>query len=377
MYITVKTNTSVFIPEEYRTDLEREINSYGYKLEEGVWNIPNGIIGTISTEKLTLEIKPSIDYLTFYDYFNLLKLNLNSKLRENSIFSVEGEYNSLAESILAEFRNELIKLSKNGIPRKYKTQEVRSNFFYGNTDIVNTWININTCSNPPVVSSTEKLSLDYPELIEINKAYRKYIRLTGSKILEFERVSKFIPHSLSSIGYLSNIYFKKLEYCYDLAYMIINNLDGFKQGNKSNLSHLINSNDVFEKFIINFIKDLFPDHPFKEKENLDVAQTEDLTSTLSIEPDLMYMGPLKVVLDMKNKNYFKGLNSSDYHQMISYMSSFSSSSSILIYPVVADTDIQILNVIESNKRIIRYPINIKTLNHKLVKNDISRYISFE
>ncbi|MDC5086792.1 hypothetical protein OHW33_14780, partial [Acinetobacter baumannii] len=100
-------------------------------------------------------------------------------------------------------------------------------------------------------------------------------------------------------------------------------------------------------------------------------------STLSIEPDLMYMGPLKVVLDMKNKNYFKGLNSSDYHQMISYMSSFSSSSSILIYPVVADTDIQILNVIESNKRIIRYPINIKTLNHKLVKNDISRYISFE
>ncbi|MDT1779050.1 hypothetical protein NLX66_004605 [Acinetobacter baumannii] len=129
MYITVKTNTSVFIPEEYRTDLEREINSYGYKLEEGVWNIPNGIIGTISTEKLTLEIKPSIDYLTFYDYFNLLKLNLNSKLRENSIFSVEGEYNSLAESILAEFRNELIKLSKNGIPRKYKTQEVRSNFF--------------------------------------------------------------------------------------------------------------------------------------------------------------------------------------------------------------------------------------------------------
>ncbi|ENX33091.1 hypothetical protein F889_03023 [Acinetobacter colistiniresistens] len=377
MYVVIKSNTSILIPEEYQNDISKELKAYGYKLEDGIWNIPNGIIGTLSVNGFLLEIIPHIDYLSFYDYFNLLKLNLSSDFHKNFKFSLENKSNNLARNILESFKYELIKISRNGIPKKYKVKEGRSRFFYGKTDVVSTSINIHTFSEPPVVNYSEELSLDYYEIIEINKAYVKYVQLTGERILDFERFSKYIPKSKSSEKYLKYIYFKELEYCYDLAYMILNNLNGLLQGKQNNLSLLINSNDIFEKFVTNLIKSLFSDQPFKEKESLNVAKNEDLTSVVSIEPDLMYMGPLKVVLDMKNKNYFKGVSSSDYHQMISYMSSFSSDSAILIYPVSTEENGETFNTLIDNKRIIRYPLNIRNLKLNKIKLDISRYITFE
>src|SRR5690606_304685 len=130
-------------------------------------------------------------------------------------------------------KKELISISKNGIPRKYKSIDDRSSFFRGKTDIVETSINLSTFSNPPIVNYIEKLSLDYPEMIEINKAYQKYVKITGNKILEFERISKHIPLNSNLNNYLNHISFKNLEYCYDLAYMILNNLNGVNRGIKS------------------------------------------------------------------------------------------------------------------------------------------------
>lgn len=377
MYFLTKSNTSILIPEAYQNSISKELKAYGYKLEDGIWAIPNGIIGTLSVDGFLLEIIPHIDYLSFYDYFNLLKLNLSNDFHKKFKFSSDNESNSLAKNILETFKYELIKISRNGIPRKYKIKKGRSNFFHGKTDIVSTSINIHTFSDPPIVNYSEELSLDYSEIIEINKAYIKYVQLTGERILDFERFSKYVPTPKSSGQYLNHIYFKELEYCYDLAYMILNNLNGLVQGERHNLSLLINSNDIFEKFVINLIKSLFSDQPFKEKESLIVAQNEDLTSLVSVEPDLMYLGPLKIILDMKNKNYFKGVNSSDYHQMISYMSAFSSDNAILIYPVSTDENDEIFNTLIDNKRIIRYPLNIRSLEADKIKMDISRYITFE
>lgn len=378
MHIVVKSNTSILIPYEYQNDISRELANYGYVLENGIWNIPNGIIGTISVENFSIEITPNIDYLSFYDYFNLLKLNLSSNLNENFEFSKSNKANSLSHIILDSFRNELIKISKKGIPSKYKVSKDNSLFFKGRTDIVKTSINLITFSDPPVVNYVEKLSLDYPEIIEINKAYRKYVKITGERVLEFEKISKDIPLNSHVNKYLSHISFNKLEYCYDLAYMIINNLNGISRGSKNNLSLLINANAIFEEFIIKTLKLLFSDQPFKEKEALVVAQTEDLISSVRVEPDLMYLGPLTVVLDMKNKNYFKGINSSDYHQMISYMNAFSSNSAVLIYPVISDDyEDEVLNIINGNEKIIRYPVNIRKLNFDLIRKNIARYITFQ
>ena len=378
MYIVVKSNTSIFIPDEYQSDINRELGRYGYNLENGIWNIPNGIIGTISTENFILEIAPSIDYLSFYDYFNLLKLNLNSNLNKNFEFSKENVTSILASDILNSFKNELISISKNGIPRKYKSIDERSSFFRGKTDIVGTSINLKTFANLPVVNYVEKLSLDYPEIIEINKAYKKYVDITGSKILEFERISRHISLISRSNDYLSHISFKNLEYCYDLAYMILNNLNGVNRGSKNTLSLLINANVIFEEFVIKTLKFLFPDQPFKEKETLVVAQTENFMSSVSVEPDLMYMGPLKVVLDMKNKNFFKAINSSDYHQMVSYMSAFTSNSAVLIYPVISNEhEDEVLNLVKDNKKIVRSPINIRNLDFDLIKKNIIRNITFK
>lgn len=378
MYLIVKSNTSIFIPDEYQSDINRELGRYGYSLEDGIWNIPNGIIGTISTEHFLLEIAPSIDYLSFYDYFNLLKLNLNSNLNKKFEFSKKNITNSLVLEILNEFKKELISISKNGIPRKYKSIDDRSSFFRGKTDIVETSINLSTFSNPPIVNYIEKLSLDYPEMIEINKAYQKYVKITGNKILEFERISKHIPLNSNLNNYLNHISFKNLEYCYDLAYMILNNLNGVNRGIKSTLSLLINANVIFEEFIIKTLKNLFPDQPFKEKENLLVAQTENFMSSVSVEPDLMYMGPLKVVLDMKNKNFFKGINSSDYHQMVSYMLAFSSNTAVLIYPVISDEyEDEVLNIFHEDKKIVRSPVNIRNLDFELIKKNIIRNVTFK
>ena len=179
-------------------------------------------------------------------------------------------------------------------------------------------------------------------------------------------------------NYLNHISFKNLEYCYDLAYMILNNLNGVNRGIKSTLSLLINANVIFEEFIIKTLKNLFPDQPFKEKENLLVAQTENFMSSVSVEPDLMYMGPLKVVLDMKNKNFFKGINSSDYHQMVSYMLAFSSNTAVLIYPVISDEyEDEVLNIFHEDKKIVRSPVNIRNLDFELIKKNIIRNVTFK
>lgn len=378
MHLVVKSNTSILIPQEYQSDISRELANYGYVLENGIWNIPNGIIGAISVDNFSIEITPNIDYLSFYDYFNLLKLNLSSNLNKNFEFSRVNKANSLSHIILESFKNELIKISRKGIPSKYKVTKDNSLFLKGRTDIVKTAINLITFSDPPVVNYVEKLSLDYPEIIEINKAYRKYVKITGERVLEFEKISKHIPLNSNLNKYLSHISFKELEYCYDLAYMIINNLNGISKGSKNNLSLLINANAIFEEFIIKTLKLLFSDQPFKEKEALIVAQTEDFRSSVRVEPDLMYLGPLTVVLDMKNKNYFKGINSSDYHQMISYMKAFSSNSAVLIYPVISDDyDDEVLNIINGNQKIIRYPVNIRKLNFDLIRKNIARYITFK
>ena len=379
MHITVKSNTTFLVPDEHQNDVSKELLAYGYKLESGIWEIPNGIVGVISTKNFRLEITPSIEYLSFYDYFNLLKLNFNSKLNDNLRFTPENITNDLADSILCSFREELIKLTIEGIPRKYKVHEERASFFKGNTDVVQTMINIELSSNPPIVNRIENLSFDYPEMIAINKAYKKYNKITGKKIHEFERISKYISKSVASDEYLDHISFKKLEYCYDLSYMILKNINGISTGEKNNLSLLINSNSIFETFVIKAIKSIFTDQPFKEKESLKVAQTENLSSSVYIEPDMMYMGPLKVVLDMKNKNYFKGINSSDFHQMISYMRAFDANTALLIYPVISDHyDHEILNVINSeDKKIIRYPLNIRKISTEEIRNKLIRYITFE
>ena len=104
MHIVVKSNTSILIPYEYQNDISRELANYGYFLENGIWNIPNGIIGTISVESFSIEITPNIDYLSFYDYFNLLKLNLSSNLNENFEFSKKDKAHSLSNIILDSFK---------------------------------------------------------------------------------------------------------------------------------------------------------------------------------------------------------------------------------------------------------------------------------
>lgn len=60
------------------------------------------------------------------------------------------------------------------------------------------------------------------------------------------------------------------------------------------------------------------------------------------------------------------------------MNAFSSNSAVLIYPVISDHyEEQVLNIINGNQKIIRYPVNIRKLNFDLIRKNIARYITFQ
>lgn len=379
MLLRVKSNTSVYIPAEHQAQFQKALKPYKYALDEGIWNIPNGIVGNISIDGLTVEIAPNIGYLDFLDYFNLLQLNLFDSEKNNLDYSKKNHSNNIAEGILISFREELIKVVKKGFPKKYELETKRSDFISGNVDFVESFFNIKLQETLPIVTSVEVLRYGYEEILEIDIAYKKLKKITKNSILPFDSISRHINSIKHDGRYLKHKNFKALERCYNLAYMINNNLNGVSKGKAKNISFLLNSNSVYEEFVINYIRKIFPNEDFKSKAEIIVASTEDLTKHLKISPDLIYSNPITVILDMKNKNYYGNLNASDFHQMISYMSAFESKTAILLYPTAEDVvEDDIFNIsYNSSIKIIKIGINIRELRPKALEEKLIRYINFD
>lgn len=379
MLLRVKSNTSVYIPVEHQEHFQKALKPYKYALDDGIWNIPNGIIGNISTDGLTVEIAPNINYLEFLDYFNLLLLNLFDSEKNNLDYSKKNHSNNIAESILVSFRDELIKVVKKGFPKKYELETKRSEFISGNVDFVESFFNIKLQETLPIVTNVEVLSYGYEEILEIDIAYKKFKKITKNSILPFDGISRHINSIKHDGRYLKHKNFKALERCYNLAYMINNNLNGVSKGKAKNISFLLNSNSVYEEFITSYIKKIFPNEDFQSKAEMVVASTEAITKSLKISPDLIYSNPITVILDMKNKNYYENLNSSDFHQMISYMSAFESKTAILLYPTAEDViEDDIFNIsYDSRIKIIKIGINIRELKPKALEEKLTRYINFD
>lgn len=379
MLLKVKSNTSVYIPIEHQPHFQKALEQYKYTLDNGVWNIPNGVVGNISTSGLTIEITPNIDYLNFLDYFNLLLLNLFDSESNNLDYLGKAHSDIIAENILVSFKHELIKVVKKGFPKKYNSERTVSRFINGNVDFVESFFNIQVQKELPIVTSVDILNYNYEEIIEIDLAYKKLKEITREAILPFESISRHINSKSYNARYLKHKNFKNLESCYNLAYMINNNLNGVTKGDSKNISFLINSNVVYEDFITNYIKKIFPNEDFRSKVKLIVASTEDLVKSLEVSPDLVYYDPITIILDMKNKSYYKKLNSSDFHQMISYMNAFDSKTAILLYPTVEDVIEDDVFNITYNKdiKIIRIGINIRNLNPTYLEKKLIKYINFE
>lgn len=379
MLLKVKSNTSIYIPIEHQPHFQKALEQYKYTLDNGVWNIPNGVVGNISTSGLTIEITPNIDYLNFLDYFNLLLLNLFDSESNNLDYLGKAHSDIIAENILVSFKNELLKVVKKGFPKKYNSERRVSRFISGNVDFVESFFNIQVQKDLPIVTNVDILNYNYEEIIEIGLAYKKLKEITREAILPFEKISRHIKSNNHNSRYLKHKNFKNLESCYNLAYIINNNLNGVTKGDAKNISFLINSNIVYEEFITNYIKKILPNEDFRSKVKLIVASTEDLVKSLEVSPDLVYYNPITIILDMKNKNYYKKLNSSDFHQMISYMNAFDSKTALLLYPTAEDVIEDDVFNITYNKdiKIIRIGINIRNLNPTSLEKKLIKYINFE
>lgn len=379
MKISTATNSSIFIPQEFQQSVSLELKAYNLTLDNGIFNIPNGLIGYLSVSGFYLEINPSIPYMTFLDYFNMLVANIED-ISEKGIDWSTG-VQEISQAILDAFHNELVSIIKNGLPRKYVTYLSNSKYLIGRVDYSQSYINTLKLNKYPIVSLQEMLSYEYDELKIINDAYVKYKKITGNKINDFEKISAILSKHGSYRGKkVSSVEFKQLHKCYDLALIIIENLSGYSLGGEQNRSFFLNAHNIYESFITKLIRKLIPDQLFVEKKRKVVASTEDELHFIYSEPDLLYEGPNNVIIDMKNKNFYKAIQSSDYHQMISYMMNYSASTAILIYPIVKDyPGEQVFLSHNSNplfiSKIIRLGINVRTPNYKDIRNQILRIIS--
>lgn len=377
--LSVHSNTSLYIDEEHQLSVENEIKNYGYTLRNGIWDIPNGIIGSIATENLIIEINPKIEYLTFLDYFNLLIQNNFKTDIKNFEFDRKNQSQNIAHGLLSSFKLNLVEVIKKGLPKNYLTETQRTNHLIGNIDFAKTYKNMLLEESFPVATNVDKLSYAYEELYAIKFAYEKYKFVTNDRILEFENISRYInTKGYNKQRYLVHKNFSSLSKCYDLAYLINNNFSGTRKGSSHSVSFLINANKVFEDFISKYIKEIFKNENFEVQFNKIVASTEDNNHSLFISPDLIYLNHDLIILDMKNKNYFKKISLADYHQMISYMDAFNAKVAILIYPVIEDRVLEkIFTVLhDKRKRIIRLPINIRNLNPIETKDKLQKYMFY-
>lgn len=357
------SNTSIYINDEHISDVKKLLIKFRLKnsLRGNIWEIPTGIIGQLHIEGLEININPNIDYLSNIDYLRLICNNGLPKIKDGYLDRINSNTN-VEDRIIYSFIENLHLLSKQGIPRIYSQFKCFGNYYSGNINVVDTYLRCISSEDLPISSKIEKLNINYLQAIAIKSAYIKICNLnTKYRIPSIFNTLIGINGPLLKKVTTDHYLIKKpprdkiFVESFELATVILNDLNGLKSGLNNSISLLINSNLLFEDFVSDLLMKSFPRERFLLQHSETAAVYKD--KTIVSKPDILYLGPKKVVLDIKNKDFDKAISSSNYHQMISYMETFSVDTAILIYPYTKKSE-EKLFTIKANKKQKIYAISI-------------------
>lgn len=380
--INTVSNTSIYIDDNCFEELEKLLRKFNLQnsLTGNIWNIPTGIIGQVNLRELQINIDPNVSYLTNLDYLRLI--SQSSPDEKDKGYLDLNETSQLEEYISEAFFEKLLDLVKKGFPRSYKVIDSTGRYFNGLVDISRSYKSYLLNDKNFVHSKTEQLEVNdfraviiraaYEKICFINNKYKKPSITTSLNIIKKAFIKRVANNSYIQPKHNYNKLFTET---YELAYIIINDLNKMNLGGKFSTSLLLNSNNIFEDFISNFLINNFPRERF-------VFQQEKLAANhnnkmVIAKPDILYLGPKKVIIDVKNKEFNKAVTSDNYHQMISYMNTFDIQTAVLVYPYYESSD-EKLFLIKSDDKLKLYALSIdlKSRNFKPFINQLSSILQY-
>jgi len=341
----IASSDAIFIDEEDRPELLSILKQVGREksLIDGILTLPQGYIGNIITSNLNITLKPSVRYLRAIDYLRLVDDYTDVNDDDNSAKWLGLiAANDISNYLVEKFYFYLKTLASKGVPKRYLTQKQFSQHFAGNIDFEQTLFRNTVQYSPIVATKRSVLNSDYIAMQVIKAAF---IKVSRAGLIDhdsnIQRVVMNVKSSRSILNAIPNIelHFGRhedlLKVTFDIAKMIIENLNISTNNDDLGSSLLVNSNTIFENYIAHLLKFVDPVH-FHYKTHQKVIANKSGNSDISIEPDLIYSGLNKAVLDVKNKDFEEHFNNADLYQLLTYCNNFDSKVGILIYPYNKD-----------------------------------------
>lgn len=364
--IKIKTGNSVVITENISSDISPILEKLGFSYwlkENFILKISQGYIGQIVTNKNNISISPSISYLSTINYLKLITPNLEDISNGQNLDYIQDDKVSLF--IINKFFDLLHLLIKEGIPYKYINSTSYSNYFVGNVDIIETFSRVQLNLTPVVKSNVQSLSINYFVIVILWQAYDKVIKNNPSlknafieKIFFYVEKQKYT--NIQIYKFRTNFHRNEtiLASAYNFAKLIIMDMNILTGHESLNASLLINSNLIFEEFIMKLFNTFLPNEPFIYHDGLKtIAFANHKSNLVSIEPDILYKGIETIVFDVKNKDFNKMFSNNDFYQLYTYCRAYKSKKGVLIYPSNENsTSIKVLTSFD--KDIVFYAISI-------------------
>lgn len=207
--------------------------------------------------------------------------------------------------------------------------------------------------------------MDYFVMRVIKKAYKKLIaNFPNYQQSEITKTLNYISNESIRLEILKNLRLnfnrqeKYLANAFEFACLILQNMSYKNIGNDLSFSLIININILFERYMVNFLQKNFSNDTFKYKDSIKVANYKKQNQQkISIEPDLIYQGSHKVIIDIKNKNFDRAVINADFYQIYTYCKALNSDTGILIYPYYQNVEPVIINIL-FDKKIRIYALGI-------------------
>lgn len=369
MKISISTGSSICIANNYINELQNILKNFKLEhfLDGNILNIPQGYIGFLAINDLEIEIQPSVKYLSSMDYIRLL--DSQNIIDDDSNSMVGTNINENFDYIAKKFNYLLIQLCNIGLPKKYIKTIKYDRYISGNIEILDSYIRYCLNQEPTFKILKNDLSRNNSVNRIIKQAYLKLKKINLiTKNATFERIFANISEiTHADIINCDNISFAKHEKIllatYEFAKLIIKNISFTSGYNKGNINILINSNDLYEKYLFDVLNKYVDNIHFEYHKNKKIALYYQETGIITSIPDIVYKGLNPAIIDAKNKNIEKFFNTQDFYQLYTYCSLFGTSIGCLIYPTKDKTCLKkVITPLNSNLNLYAIGIPIGCAN---------------
>lgn len=327
------------------------------KITENTISFPEYTVGVIKLGDTVIEIHSRNEHLSIQRIFEMHAFVNSDKSLYKTIEGYNFNLHGVEDILYTLFINLCLSLTKEGVTGTFEEKKIVSKILYGEIDFSKynpylisngipnkkTEYNLNSSSNRLIKSALTKIYQ-----LEPRKEYKKVItdlltNFDNVPLVKYTKSTLEVEKRNSDTVFTSNRFYKPTL---KIAIDILSNLKAtYKDGLLESEIFLVNSNDIFEKYVRKILKMTLNNDVRKWDTPKEFAQIskEHLSVSKCFTPDILIdynanEKTARAVFDVKNKFYNPAnlnadiVSSSDIYQLLFYTQTLKSSVGCLIYP---------------------------------------------